>query len=134
INDEDYAVLRADFKLGEGKKLESLNLKLLLGIKFSNDLHTGTIIYKKNSFNTTYELQYASIESGQYFYVHRPLKFIELTSGDKDVLKLDFIVEGRNVEKTEFLNISTKSLSQSEFDQVKEKEFKYQFLKKYDPS
>lgn len=134
INDEDYAVLRADFKLGEGKKLESLNLKLLLGIKFANNLHTGTIIYKKNSFNTTYQLQYASIETGQYFYVHRPLKFIEITSGDKDVLKLDFIVEGSTIEKTEFLSISTKPLNQSEFKEIKEKEFYYQTLKKYDPS
>lgn len=134
INDEDYAVLRADFKLGEGKKLESLNLKLLLGVKMAEDLHTGTVIYKKNSFNDVYHLQYASIESGQYFYVHRPLKFIELTSGDKDVLALDFKVEGNTIEKTEFLCISTQSLNGSDYEQVKEKEFEYQYLKKYDPS
>jgi hypothetical protein len=33
-------------------------------------------------------MQYAAIEKGQ-FYLNRPLKFIELTSREKDVLSLD---------------------------------------------
>jgi hypothetical protein len=33
-------------------------------------------------------MQYAAIEKGQYFYLNRPLKFIELTR-EKDVLSLD---------------------------------------------
>lgn len=134
INESDYAVVRADYKLGKGKKLESLNLKLLLGIKVAENVHNGVVLYKKNKHNDTYYLHYASEESGQYFYLHRPIKFIELADKDKDVVAFDFKVEGDNLEKVEFLNLASKPSSEAEFNSVKEKEFQYQTLKKYDPN
>jgi hypothetical protein len=133
ISENDYAVLRAEFTLDEGEKLNSLNLKFLLGIKVASNRSTGTIIYKKKSDSNGYYLQYATIERGQYFYVSRPLKFIELTREDKDVLSLDIKVEGNSSSKIEFLNLSRSSLAASEIVKIKEEDFKYLPIKAYDP-
>jgi hypothetical protein len=38
----------------------------------------------------------------EYFYVNRPLKFIEITKEDKDILSLDIKFEGNSTTKTEF--------------------------------
>lgn len=132
VNESDYAVVRTDYKLAKGKTLEKLNLKLLLGVKVMEDVCTGTLIYKKNAYDNTYHHHYFSQERGQYFYVNRPLKFIELTDEKKDVVAFNFKIEGNSIDKTEFLNMDTNQVSQSEFDTVTEKEFEYQILKKYD--
>ncbi|MDG2430960.1 MAG: carboxypeptidase-like regulatory domain-containing protein, partial [Flavobacterium sp.] len=110
-----------------------LNLKLLLGIKASQNKSTGTIIYKKKKEGNGYYLQYATIERGQYFYINRPLKFIELTREDKDVLSLDIKVEGNSSSKTEFLNLSRSPIAASEITKIKEDDFKYITIKSYDP-
>ena len=133
VSENDYAVLRADYTLDEGEKLNSLNLKLLLGIKASQNKSTGTIIYKKKKEGNGYYLQYATIERGQYFYINRPLKFIELTREDKDVLSLDIKVEGNSSSKTEFLNLSRSPIAASEITKIKEDDFKYITIKSYDP-
>lgn len=133
ISENDYAVLRAEFVLDEGEKLNSLNLKLLLGIKVAENKSKGTIIYKKKREGNGYYLQYATIEKGQYFYVSRPLKFIELTREDKDVLSLDIKVEGNSSSKIEFLNLSRSSIAASEITKIKEDDFKYITIKSYDP-
>lgn len=133
ISENDYAVVKATYALAEGKTLDGLNLKLLLGIKFRNNLSSGTLIYKENSATHKYYLQYATIQEGQYFYVNRPLKFIELSDDDRDVLALDLKVEGQIINKTEYLNLDQKEISAADFEKTKEVDFKYQILKKYDP-
>ena len=133
VSENDYAVLRADFTLDEGEKLNSFNMKLLLGVKAAENKSTGTIIYKKKSDGSGYYLHYATIEKGQYFYVSRPLKFIELTREDKDVLSLDFKLEGNSSSKTEFLNLSRSSTTASEITKIKEDDFKFLSIKSYDP-
>ena len=133
VSENDYAVLRADFTLDEGEKLNGFNMKLLLGVKAAENKSTGTIIYKKKSDGTGYYLHYATIEKGQYFYVSRPLKFIELTREDKDVLSLDFKLEGNSTSKTEFLNLSRSTSTASEITKIKEDDFKFLSIKSYDP-
>lgn len=133
VSETDYAVVRADYNLAKGKKLGGINLKLLLGVKASENVSKGTVIFKPRPSGTGYYLQYASTETGQYFYLNRPLKFIELTDDDKDVLALDIKVEGDMSEKKEFLNISQTEISQNTLDSTKEEEFEYIRLKKYDP-
>jgi hypothetical protein len=59
-------------------------------------------MFRKKSENKNYYLHYASEELGQYFYVNRPLKFIEITKEDKDILSLDIKFEGNSTTKTEF--------------------------------
>lgn len=133
ISETDYAVLRADYVLDEGEKVSNFNMKFLLGIKASENVSKGTIIYKKRAEDDNYYMQYAATESGNYFYLNRPLKFIELAKGEKDVLALDFKMEANMRNKTEFLNMSRTEISQSAIEKFKEEDFKYINIKSYDP-
>lgn len=132
VSESDFAVVRVDYDLAKGKTLGGINLKLLLGVKASENLSKGTVIYKQNR-DAVYYLQYASTETGQYIYLNRPLKFIELTDDDKDVVAVNVKVEGNMNEKIEFLNIAQLDLPPADFVKIKEEEFEYTRLKKYDP-
>jgi hypothetical protein len=133
VSETDYAILRADYVLDEGEKLSNFNMKFLLGIKVSENMSKGTIIYKKRADDENYYMQYATTETGNYFYLNRPLQLIELAKGEKDVLALDFKMEANTRNKTEFLNISRSEISQAEFEKVKEEDFKYKNIKSCDP-
>ncbi|MBC5838246.1 carboxypeptidase-like regulatory domain-containing protein [Flavobacterium muglaense] len=133
ISETDYAVLRTDYVLDEGEKVHNFNMKFLLGIKVSENVSKGTIIYKKRAEDDNYYMQYAATETGNYFYLNRPLKLIELTSGEKDVLALDFKIEANTRNKTEFLNMSRAATTVAAIDKIKEEDFKYLTIKAYDP-
>ncbi|HWR94246.1 MAG TPA: carboxypeptidase-like regulatory domain-containing protein [Flavobacterium sp.] len=132
VSEKDYAVLRADYKLEDGKTEFGFNMKFLLGVKVSVNVSNGTLIFKENPIDKGYYLHYASIENGYYFYFDRPIKFIELTKEEKDIVSFDLKVEGRTKEKNEFLNISHTSSSKSTIENFTENDFKYINLKKYD--
>lgn len=134
VSETDFAVLRADYALAEGETEGGFNMKLLLGVKASENVSKGTLIFKQNPDGNGYYLQYASNETGQYFYINRPLKFIELTDEEKDVVALDLTVEGNSSRKTEFLNISHNPITETTFENVKEENFKYISIKRYDPA
>jgi hypothetical protein len=134
ISDADFAVLRADYTFADGKRGDGINLKLLLGVKTFETVENGTLIYKKNPTDKGYYLQYGSKETGQYMYLNRPLKFIEITNEDKDVVAFDLKFESDIFEKTEFVNISREEGENEVFSALKETEFNYQTLKKYDAS
>ena len=133
VSETDFAVLRVEYTLDSGEKLNSFNLKLLLGIKASENISKGTVMYKKKSDGDGYYLQYATIEKGQYFYVNRPLKFIELTNAEKDILSLDVKIEGSSSNKTEFLNMSHSKTTASAIEKLTESEFEFIKIKSYDP-
>jgi hypothetical protein len=134
VSDTDFAILRADYAIAKGKKGEGINLKLLLGVKTFETVDSGTIIYKKNPSDKGYYIQYASIEKGQYIYLNRPLKFIELTNEDRDVVAFDLKFESDNIDKTEYLNISRTESDDISLDKITETDFKYITLKAYDAS
>jgi hypothetical protein len=134
VTEDDFAVIRADYKLLDGKKSEGVNLKLLLGVKYAQNVKTGTMIYRMRPGGDGYYLQYASTEEGQYIYVNRPLKFIELSDSEKDVVAFDFKIEANMSEKTEYLNLERNEISDSKFESVQEKDFKYVSIKQYDPA
>jgi len=135
INESDYAVVRTDYKLADGKKPQGINLKLLLGVKVSEGLKKGIVLYRKNPATDTYYLHYSLHEKEQYFYLNRPFKFIELTDGKgKDKIAYNIKAEGYNINKTEFLNLAIQDISKAEYEAFQEKEFEYQILKKYDPN
>lgn len=134
ISETDFGVVRTDFALADGKTLGGINVKLLLGVKASDNHRVGTLLYKKNDSDKGYHLHYASLEEGQYAYINRPLKFIEISKEDKDVVAFDLKIELNSSLKTEFLTMSTAQSSQQNFDKVKEDEFTYIQLKKYNPS
>ncbi len=134
VSQSDFAIVRMDYKLEEGEKLEGINLKLLLGIKFAENVAKGTAIFRKDPDGQGYYLQYGARESGSYFYVHRPLKMIEITKdrSERDVVAFEFKIEGNQSEKTEYLNLSRSTATEGEYDELKEAEFKYEVLRKYD--
>ena len=67
--------------------------------------------------------------------MNRPIKFIELTDGKgKDKISYDIKIEGRNIGKSEYLNLSMQDISTSDYEAFQEKEFEYEILKKYDPN
>lgn len=134
VSEEDYAVLRVDYKFAKGKKGESINLKLLLGVKYSENVNNGTVIYKKNLDTNFYYPYYINQEIGRYAYVNRPLKFIE-NGGDKDKIAFDFKVDGNIIEKREVLTFSNEVITQSNYNALTEiKTLEFIKLKQYDPS
>lgn len=133
VSENDYAVVKTTYRLAKGKTLGGLNLKWILGIKVFENVSSGTFIYKENPDTKNYYLQYANREEGQYFYINRPLKFIELADEDRDVLALDIKAEGDMLDKTEYLNLGQKEITIADFEAIKETDFKYIKIKKYDP-
>jgi hypothetical protein len=133
ISESDYAVLRTDYVLDEGEKVHNFNMKFLFGIKVSENVSKGTIIYKKRAEDDSYYMQYAATESGNYFYLNRPLKLIELTNSEKDVLALDFKIEANTLIKTEFLNMSRSETTTAAIEKIKEEDFQFTTIKSYDP-
>lgn len=136
ISENDYAVVKCNYNLAEGEIVDGLNLKLLLGIKVKENVDKGTLLFKKSTKEKTYDLQYAFEENGSYFYLNRPIKFIEMigkSKVEKDVLAFDLKIEGNSLSKTELLSISKSEISQNTLENFKEKEFNFMMLKQYDP-
>ncbi len=133
ITDENYAITKVDFEFADGKRGEKFNLKLILGVKYVENMRKGTIIYQKNLENK-YQPQYIKYEEGRYFYVSRPLKFIE-NSPQKNKTSFDFTIEGNILTKEELLLTSSTKISPEQFQNLKEeKTVPYIKLSKYDPT
>lgn len=133
VTDETFAVIKLDYDFGKGKRGEKFNLKLLLGIKYIENINKGTIIFQKNA-DSTYSPKYINQEEGRYFYVSRPLKFIE-NSKKRNKVGFDFLIEGSAKSKQELFIIKKTDLDKTEYNAFKELEdVPYQKLKQYDPS
>ena len=133
IIDDSYAIAKMDFEFAEGKRGEKLNLKLILGVKYVENMRKGTIIYQKKDENK-YQPQYIKYEEGRYFYVSRPLKFIE-NSPQKNKTSFDFTIEGNIMTKKEVLLTSSTKISTKQYNNLKqEKTVPYIKLNKYDPT
>ena len=73
INDANFAITRIDYKYYKGRHGEKLNLKFVLGIKYNQNLSSGTFIFEKDSSNL-YHPKYLKHSIGQNFYVDRGIK------------------------------------------------------------
>ena len=133
ITDESYAVIKADYKFAKGKRGEKINLRLILGVKYVEDINMGTIIFEQH-IDGFYSPKYVKEEEGHYFYVHRPIKFIE-NSTAKRKTGFDFLIEGSAKARSEFYVLKNTPLDKSSFDSyIEPKNFPYQKLDRYDPS
>lgn len=131
IADDSYGVLKTDYSFSKGKRGSKLNLRLILGVKYIENVSNGVIIFKKNQDNW-FEPRYIKHETGSYFYVHRPLKFIENSTAKNKVL-FDFKIEGVVKQKEELLFNSTTSITNIMFENIKEvKTIPYKKQRKYD--
>lgn len=131
IADDTYAISKVDFEFADGKRGEKLNLKLILGVKYIENVRKGTVIYQKDTLNK-YQPQYIKHEEGRYFYVSRPLKFIE-NSPEKNKTSFDFTIEGNIISKQELLLTSSTKINLDLFNKLaEEKTVPYLKLNKYD--
>jgi hypothetical protein len=133
ISDDSFAVLKLDYNYAKGKRGQKINLRLLLGFKYVENLKKGPIIYNKNTENK-YQPKYIKEESGSYFYVHRPIKFIE-NSRAKNKVSLDFLIEGNQRDKSELFIIEYHTMTKDEYSRYEEvKHTEYKKIKNYDPT
>ena len=131
VSDKSFAVLKLDYQYSEGKRGDKLNLKLLLGIKYIENVKQGTIIYKRNK-QDYYEPRYIKSETGQYFYVNRPLKFIE-NSKDRNKTAFDFKIEGNSKNREELLFININAINIDTYNNLTEpKTIMFESLREYD--
>lgn len=130
ITDESFAVVKADYTYAKGKRGKKLNLRLILGVKFIDNYKKGTFVFQKTG--EKYTPRYLTEESGQYIYVHRPIKFIENETRNK--VSFDILIEGSTRSKTEVLFNSQESINSIDFNSFKEvKQTEFLELQHYNP-
>lgn len=101
VADDTYAITRTDYGYYKKRRGQKVNLRLLLGVKYIENVSEGTIIFEKDSSNL-YHPKYIKRIYGSYFYVSRPLKFIK-NSNARNKVAFDFTLEGDNSTKEELL-------------------------------
>ena len=133
VSNETFAILRADYRFYKDRVGEKLNLKLLFGIKYVERNKKGVVVYKKDEDGYYYP-SYINEEVDRYFYLNRPIKFIE-NSNTRNKVAFNFKIEGTFTEKSELLTLSRKDLEISDYNSYKEKEkIEYITPKIYDSS
>ncbi len=128
IDASSYAVLKADYAYARGRQGESVNLKLLLGVKYVENQDSGTVVFQRDE-SGTYHPYYIQKEYGNYVYLHRNLKFIE-NSDSKRKVRFDFLLEGGVRQKESML---LKPLAVPGFEASKDRVF-VQKLESYQPT
>lgn len=133
VNIEDFAVVRVDYQ-----NVQPLSDFSLLGISNKQYLSKGTIIFQKNE-NEKYALKYRDETLGEQVGVKRPLKIVEKNKNVKGRRKqnevkgnVHFIA--RNIKKTELVVFETDALSESDYNNFREKKLITPTpLSQYDP-
>ncbi|TBM99760.1 carboxypeptidase-like regulatory domain-containing protein [Hyunsoonleella flava] len=126
VVDDIYAITRADYGYYKRRRGQKFNLRLLLGVKYIENVSEGTIIFEKDS-SSLYHPKYIKRTYGSYFYVSRPLKFIE-NSSERNKVAFDFTMEGDNRTKEELLITKHNSITFLDFQAEKQVE-KIPFIK-----
>lgn len=133
ISNETFAVIRADYKFYENRVGEKLNLRLILGIKYVEKNRAGSVAYKKRD-NDYYYPYYMSERVDRYFYVNRPIKFIDNANSSNKVA-FNFKIEGTFKERSEILILEVNDITTSDYNAAQEtKKINYENIKAYDPS
>jgi hypothetical protein len=133
ISDDTYAITKVDYNYYKNRHGDKLNLKLLIGVKYIENLSEGTILFEKNS-NNIYQPKYVKRHTGSYFYISRGLKFIENSSA-KNKVSFDFTFEGDAKEKEELLITQNSVLTLEDFKAIKQdKVAPYKVLNKFEKS
>ncbi len=118
VSDNTYAVTRTNYEYYKNRHGEKLNLRLVLGVKYNANVSEGTIIFEKDSSNT-YHPKYINRTTGSYFFVSRPLKFIE-NSSNRYKVSFDFTIEGDTNNKEELLITGNKPITLLDFQAEKQ--------------
>ena len=116
IDADDFAVTKVQYKYAKGKRGEHLNLRLLMGVKFSENYKKGLLIYEKDNTGF-YELKYAKETEGRYFYINRSLKFIE-NSRAKEKIKFGLKIEGNFYTTKEMIATKTALIDKKDYNKA----------------
>lgn len=131
ISDDTYAITRVDYKYYKNRHGAKVNLRLILGVKYIENLSTGTLLFEKDSSNI-YHPKYLKRTTGSYFYVNRDVKFIE-NSRARNKVSFSFKIEGDNRNKEELLFTANSKLSIPDFEAIKqEKVAPYKQLSRFE--
>ncbi len=131
ISDENYAVIKVDYKYYGSRHGQKINLKLILGVKFINNVSEGTYIYEKND-EGKYHPKYIKEAEGSYFYVNRDLKLIE-NSREKNKTGFSFKIEGEDRYKKELLFTDINDITLQDFTSInQEKVVPFTMLKAFE--
>jgi hypothetical protein len=114
IDPSNFFIKKIAYSYAEGKRGEHLNLKFLLGIKFSENKHDVTLYYETNEDDKVYT-SYINQTKTNYAYIDRPLKFIE-NSKDRNKIKFNIKVE---INVTENREIFLKTPSYIDANKIK---------------
>lgn len=133
VSNETFAVIRADYSFYEDRIGEKFNLRLLFGVKYVEKNKKGIVVYKKDLDNYYYP-SYINRQIDRYFYVNRPIKFIENENSSNKV-SFNFKIEGTFKGKSEVLVISRKDIEANTYNSYTEKtRIDFEKPKTYDPT
>lgn len=137
VNAIDFAVVKLDYAMIDGKTEHNINLKFLLGIKAVEDRVKVSATYTKNEAGQ-YAVNFVKKESHTYFYIDRPLKFtknkVDKNEEDK-MMKIDFLIEADNYKTSELFIIDRVKISPDAFAAITEKSnYQVKEISKYDAS
>ncbi|NNC50075.1 MAG: hypothetical protein HKO01_06020 [Flaviramulus sp.] len=133
ISDKNFAITQIAYKYFNNRHGDKFNLKLLLGVKYMENVSEGLIIFEQNA-NYIYQPKYLKQTTGSYFYVNRDLKFIE-NSPAKNKVSFSFKIEGDARNKEELLFTGNFELTNEDYAIIKQPEVApYTILKKFEKS
>lgn len=120
VSTADFGIYRMEFGLAEGKKGASINMKMLLGIKFVEKDQSGIVIYQK--LGEVYQPQYIQLSGKHYGYINRSFTMTENIDHKKDriKLKIGFEIEFDNAFQDEWMFSNIKPISTHDFANFKE--------------
>lgn len=87
INAADFGIMYLKYGFAENRNGQKVNLKLLLGVKFSNPVNNEEITFAKHDSGVYYPVT-ISEHTWSQMYAHRPFQFKNLSNKDRS--KFDF--------------------------------------------
>ncbi|WP_299667619.1 carboxypeptidase-like regulatory domain-containing protein [uncultured Polaribacter sp.] len=118
----DFTLKKVVYKFAKGKRGDHINLKWVLGVKYSENENSGIIYYEKDPLGKVFTSYYRNTTKN-YAYINRPIKFIE-NSKDKEKVKFNIKIEVVVSENTEILLKNTISILKESVKGYKKEDFK----------
>ncbi len=137
VNITDFAVVKIEYQLAEGRTGRRLNLKFLAGIKYVQSDIKVSIYYTKNNSNF-YSMSYFKYEDKSYNYISRTVKLKKNRSSkadEKNIFKFDFMVENISKNRIDIYALKTEACTPEKFINFKNEEtYRIEKIAKYNPS
>ncbi|WP_306354131.1 carboxypeptidase-like regulatory domain-containing protein [Flavobacterium sp. '19STA2R22 D10 B1'] len=137
VNALDFAVVKLEYGMIDGKTEHNISLKFLLGVKMVQDRIKVAASFSKNGAGQ-YAANFVKKEEGTYLFANRSLKFTKNKVDKKEdtqMLKMEVLVELDSHTTSELFIIDKLAISGDEFNKVTEKEkYDINYISKYDPS